>query len=469
MITADMAEAGSSGSSGASGASRTLAVDRSLLKTLLSGERFWPAEPATLAESGLGEPFVEALICKSLLVTGSASGRSIADCLGLPYTLVEPELARLRARQLLVHKGSGPLNDYRYALTEEGRRHAQGLHRECAYVGTAPVPLADYVLSVEAQAIADETIRRSDLHDAFYDISVDPRLLDLLGPAVNSGAGLFLYGAPGNGKSTLAMRLTACFGQSMWVPYAVAEGNEIIKVFDPAYHRVAQGTAHGGTADEKNFANFDRRWVRIRRPTVIVGGELTMDNLEIRHDRVANVSEAPLQVKSNGGCLLIDDFGRQRIAPADLLNRWIVPLESRHDFLTLPSGRKIQVPFQQLIIFSTNVAPEHLVDEAFLRRIPYKIEITDPPESEFHELFRLTAERFGCDYDAAAVEYLLENHYRPHRRPLRRCHARDLMLQIRNYCAYHEMPFEMLPEYFDRVADGFFTTVATRQSGPVRD
>jgi hypothetical protein len=197
---------------------------------------------------------------------------------------------------------------------------------------------------------------------------------------------------------------------------------------------------------------------------VIVGGELTLDNLEICHDPSTGISESPLQVKSNCGCLLIDDFGRQRISPADLLNRWIIPLENRHDFLTLGSGKKIQVPFEQLIIFSTNLDPADLVDEAFLRRIPYRIEVTDPGEEEFQHLFQLAAAQAGCDYDRAAVESLLETHYRPHRRPLRRCHPRDLLQQIRYFCKYHELPFEMLPEYFDRVGQGFFTTVPTRPS-----
>ena len=198
---------------------------------------------------------------------------------------------------------------------------------------------------------------------------------------------MFLYGAPGNGKSTLAKRLTMCFGQEIWIPRALLDDGQLIKLYDPAFH-------HAVESQRKSLikvAEHDRRWIKIRRPTVVVGGELTMDNLEIRHDPTSNVSEAPLQLKSNCGCLLIDDFGRQRIDPAELLNRWIVPLENHYDFLTLATGKKIQVPFEQLIIFSTNLEPEDLVDEAFLRRIPYKIEIGDPSEEEFHRLFELYA------------------------------------------------------------------------------
>ena len=207
---------------------------------------------------------------------------------------------------------------------------------------------------------------------------------------------------------------------------------------------------------------YDRRWVRVRRPTVIVGGELTLDSLEIRHDSTSNISEAPLQMKSNCGCLLIDDFGRQRVSPEQLLNRWIIPLENKHDYLTLATGKKIQVPFQQLIIFSTNLDPADLVDEAFLRRIPYRIEVQDPDEEEFHRLFQIAAEKLGCNYDPMAVDHLMEAYYRKEKRPVRRCHARDLLLQVRSYCLYRGLQFEMLPEYFDRVADSFFTRVPTR-------
>lgn len=429
--------------------------DRTLLKTLLSGERFWPTEPKSLEETGLSQPVLEALILKIFLTFGSMTGRSLAENVGLPFGLIDPELARLRSLKFLVHQGTSTFNDYRYGLTEDGRSQAQAHLRECAYVGTAPVPLMDYVISVEAQAIADETIRRRDLHDAFHDISVDSQLLDLMGPAVNSAAGLFLYGAPGNGKTTLALRLTDCFGQAMWLPRAVIEGQEIMKIFDPAYHNPSKRHSIADSSD------YDQRWVRVRRPTVIVGGELTLDSLEVRPVS-PNLSEAPLQVKSNCGCLLIDDFGRQRVAPADLLNRWIVPLESRHDYLTLGSGRKIRVPFEQLIIFSTNIDPAELVDEAFLRRIRYKIEVNDPDEAEFHHLFELGADQMNYHYSAEAVEYLLEHYYRPTNRPLRRCHPRDLMQQVRNHCLYHEMPFEMLPQYFDHVARGFFTEVQAK-------
>lgn len=426
-----------------------------LLATLLSDETFRPREPRALRETGLSLSLIESLVIKHLSLIGTASGRSVAKHICLPFGVLEDLFQDLRARQVIVHTGSAPLNDYRYTLTQQGRDRAQVAMAACAYVGPAPVPLMDYVLSVEAQTIRAESPKRSQLEKAFADISIDPALFEILGPAINSGAGLFLYGAPGNGKSTLAKRITQCFGQEIWLPHTLVEDGQLIKVYDAAYHEVVDREEDGIIM----AAEHDRRWVKIRRPTVVVGGELTMDNLEIRHDPVSNVSEAPLQLKSNCGCLLIDDFGRQRIEPAELLNRWIVPLENRFDFLTLSTGKKIQTPFEQLIIFSTNLEPKDLVDDAFLRRIPYKVEIANPSEAEFHELFKLYCKTYQCEYCEEVVEYLLQTHYRPQARPLRRCQPRDLLSQIQNYCNYNDLPMEMRPDYFDRVVKSYFTVV----------
>ena len=432
----------------------------SLLAAVLSDEGFFPSEPRSLEETGLAGSLIESLVAKHLAVIGTASGRAIADAVCLPFGILEPVYQGLRARQIIVHTGSAPLNDYYYTLTEQGRERAAAFRQACAYTGAAPVPLGDYILSVEAQTIRAEAPKRERLEKAFADISIDPNLFDSLGPAVNSGAGLFLYGAPGNGKSTLARRITVCFGQQIWLPQTLIEDSQIIKLYDAVYHEAVEGKQ----ASIVKAAAYDRRWIKIRRPTVVVGGELTIDCLEIRHDPVSNTSEAPLQMKSNCGCLLIDDFGRQRIEPAQLLNRWIIPLENRHDFLTLSTGKKIRVPFEQLIIFSTNLEPQDLVDEAFLRRIPYKIQIDDPNEDEFQHLFELYATAAGCEYRPDVVEHLMQTHYREHQVPMRRCHPRDLLGQVRNYCAYHGLPLEMRCEYFDRVVKCYFTEVMPRKA-----
>jgi predicted ATPase with chaperone activity len=416
-----------------------------------------PAAPRSLEETGLNEALVDSLICKHLATTGHESGRTIAENVCLSFAILEDRLQKLRSRQLLTHRGPAPLNDYVYALTDQGREFALRAAEACAYRGAAPVPLTDYVNSVEAQTITAEAIKRKQLEQAFRDILVNPALFARLGPAVNSGAGLFLYGAPGNGKTTLAERITLCFGQNLWVPRALIVEGEIIKFFDEAYHFPVSPSKHKILRSEAT----DRRWVLIRRPTVVVGGELTMDSLEIRHNEHTRVSEAPLQLKSNCGSLLIDDFGRQRMNHVELLNRWIVPLEKRYDYLTLASGKKIQVPFDQLIIFSTNLDPTtELKDEAFLRRIPYKVHVPDPDEGEFHRLFEITAPFVGCAYDPCAVEHLLATHYRPIKRPLRRCHPRDILMQVHNYCIYNELPMEMRPEYLDMAVSNYFTVVS---------
>ena len=433
----------------------TLDIEDSLLASLLSEENFSPTKPASIEETGLGEEFIEQLVLKYLAVFGTAKGRAVAEHVCLPFAIIEPLLGTLRTNQLVVHAGSAPFNDYYYSLTSQGRTRATGFLESCSYVGPAPVPLMDYIISVEAQSITAEAPGPEKLVEAFRGISVDPNLFESLGPAINSGAGMFLYGPPGNGKSTLAKRITLCFGQEIWIPHALYEEGQVIKLFDSAYHKEVLNDDRRVT----KCGEHDRRWVKISRPTVVVGGELTMDNLELRHDPRSNVNEAPLQMKSNCGCLLIDDFGRQRIEPRELLNRWIVPLEMRHDFLTLATGKKLQMPFDQLVIFSTNLEPSDLVDEAFLRRIPFKIEIGDPSEDEFHELFRLYAKAFGCEYRSEVVEDLLARHYRATGRKMRRCQARDLLLQIRSYCNYARRPVEFRPEYFDRAVKAYFATV----------
>jgi predicted ATPase with chaperone activity len=426
-----------------------------LLESLLGGDSYHPAEPQTLEETGLSPVVIETLMIKYLLQVGSAAGREIAAKICLPFRILEDVLLALRSRQFVQHKGQAALSDYYYALTDLGADRARAAAKGNAYVGPAPVPLDDYITSVEAQTIRAEVVRRRELEAAFADVQIDAATMDLLGPAVNSGAGLFLYGAPGNGKTTIAKRITRCFGQHLWIPQTIVEDGMMIKLFDASFHEQLR-TSESSLIKS---AGHDARWIKIRRPTVVVGGELTMDALEIRHDPVTNVSEASLQMKSNCGCLLIDDFGRQRIEPTELLNRWIVPLESRIDYLTLATGKKIQVPFEQLIIFSTNLEPSDLADDAFLRRIPYKIEIADPSIEEFRKLFESMCASQGCAFQPQAVDYLVQTHYRPHNRPLRRCQPRDLIQSMANYCAFNGTPLQLSPQLLDRVVKSYFTVV----------
>jgi predicted ATPase with chaperone activity len=418
---------------------------------------FTPKNVSTFEEAGLNHALLESLVLKFLLNLGSASGRRIAVELGLPFGAFPEFLRGLKNQQIVNYSSSTTANDYIYTLTDNGRARAKTYLEECTYVGTAPVPFDEYIESVSAQTIATEHPKEEDLRRAFADLLISERTFDMLGPAINSGRGLFLYGFPGNGKTSIAERITQCFGSSVWIPKALFIEGHLIKLFDMANHELIEDTNSGGLLDR---TEFDRRWVHIRRPTIVAGGELRMEDLEIRYDPVTKVSEAPLQLKSNLGSFLIDDFGRQRMQPVELLNRWIVPLEKRYDFLSLANGKKIRVPFDQLIIFSTNLEPKQLVDEAFLRRIPYKIHAADPSEQEFRQMIDIFAPKLGFpEVNREAVDYLINHHYKRVKRPYRCCQPRDLLLQVHNLCIYNELPLIMKPEYFDHAVTNYFTVM----------
>jgi len=419
-------------------------------------DKFVPMEPASIRAAGLTDSEVEALILKYLLSRGDCTGRDAADQIRLPFILLDPLLRQLKFDQLLVYRGSAPMNDYVYQLTDLGRERARRFMDHCTYYGAAPVSLTDYIEGVKAQSLENQHPTADDLKRAFWDILVSERMLRRLGPAINSGRGLFLYGSAGNGKTTIAERLTRSFGQFIWMPRAIGVDGEIIRLFDPVNHEECPLPPGTGLWDQ---SKIDRRWIRIRRPTIVVGGELTMDSLEVTLNRSTGISEAPLQLKSNCGTLVIDDFGRQKMSTDTLLNRWIVPLEKRFDYLNLSNGKKIQVPFDQLIIFSTNLEPKDLVDEAFLRRIPYKIEIIDPTEQEFRSLMKLMCERLGFTYDEGSINYLIETHYRKVDRRFRCCQPRDLLLQVKNYCLFRKIPPKLSNENFDLAVENYFAVM----------
>ena len=417
-------------------------------------DRPWqPNEPDSLAEAGVTEGQLEHLALKSLSALGDLSGHQIAEQHCVPFRLIEPILAGLKQAQLVAFRGSAAMNDYVYQLTDLGRETAKKLMELCSYLGSAPVTLEDYIHSVAKQTLTKKHPTVTDLQRAFSDLLVNQRMLRRLGPAVNSGRGLFLFGAPGNGKTSIAERITKAFGDTVWIPRAIGIDGEIMRIFDPGLHEEVPLEESEGIL--LNHA-IDKRWIRIRRPTIVVGGELTMEALDVIPGAGKNVSEAPLQMKSNCGTLVIDDFGRQRMTTDELLNRWIVPLEKRYDFLRMINGKKIQVPFDQLIIFSTNLEPKDLVDDAFLRRIPYKIEVPDPSEEEFRKLFEIMAPIVDLKYDQEAIDYLIDTHYKPIKRAYRCCQPRDLLLQIRNYCNYLDVPPQMCKEYFDYAVENYF-------------
>ncbi len=311
----------------------------------------------------------------------------------------------------------------------------------------------------KAQSIHQCPPSFEDIAEVFNDLVLSEDTLDAVGQAIHAGHGFFLYGDSGNGKTSIAERVSRAFGQTIWIPRTLSIDGMVIRLFDPCNHVEVAPENKDGLYDR---LRIDSRWVRIIRPTILAGGELTMDRLDIRPTAVKGVSEAPLQLKSNCGTLVIDDFGRQRMKAEELLNRWIVPLDRRYDFLNLPNGRTIQVPFDQLLIFSTNMRPEDLADEAFLRRIPYKIRALDPTPAEIKELFKREAARIGMPYSEAAVDDLIETHYRPANRTFRCCHARDLMRQIEHYCQFKKLPLEMSPQRFAVAVRGYFAVMDSR-------
>ncbi|MEZ6134899.1 MAG: AAA family ATPase [Pirellulaceae bacterium] len=417
-------------------------------------EPFIPTVPTSLQHAGVTESLAEELIMRFLLGRGEASGRAIAEQVKLPFLLIEPILNRLKYEQMTAYRGANSVNDYIHVLTDQGRDRARQHTHRTTYFGAAPVRLEDYCEAVKLQSVEGQYPRREELLHAFRDLLIDKRMLGKLGPAINSGRGMFLYGYPGNGKTSIAERITMAFGKYIWIPRSLSIDGEIMRLYDPLMHEPAEAEKGTGLLDE---SGFDGRWIRIKRPTIIAGGELTMEMLEAQMDKETNINESPLQLKSNCGVLVIDDFGRQKMRVDELLNRWIVPLEKRFDYLNMSSGKKTQVPFDQLVIFSTNLQPKDLVDDAFLRRIPYKIEVENPSEAAFRKLFEIMCPKMGLPYKQSVIEYLIETHYKPINRPFRNCHPRDLLLQVRNYCLYHDQPMDLRNEFVDFACENYFS------------
>jgi hypothetical protein len=424
--------------------------------TRTTDEPWRPREPQEMDAWGVSESLVESMMLRFLLGMGECDGRGIADQLKLPFRSVEPLLTRLKQEQQVAYRAATATNDYVYVLTESGRNAARSSARLCTYFGSCPVSLKDYIASIRYQSIEGQCPKQADLKRAFSDLLINPRMFEKLGPAISSGRGMFLFGYPGNGKTSIAERVTAAFGKYIWLPRAIEVDGAIMRVFDPMVHELAMPQEAGGLLDT---SFIDKRWVRIKRPTIVVGGELTMDMLEVQRNNETNISESPLQMKSNCGTLVIDDFGRQKMSVDQLLNRWIIPLEKRYDFLNMAHGKKVQVPFDQLVIFSTNLEPKDLVDDAFLRRIPYKIEVTNPSEADFRKLFEIMCKVTKVPYQPEPIDYLIKTHYLPVNRPFRNCQPRDLLLQVKNYCIYNEKPIELTNDNFDFAVDNYFSVM----------
>jgi len=408
-----------------------------------------PPEPGTLLDSGLPRAELESLILKVLLQRGACAGSVISDVACMPRSIVVEALDRIRNELLVTIKSSSGIHDFVYQLTESGFKRAQQYASRCNFVGPAPVQFDDYVASIYRQSLQRAPFTLAQLRRALSTMTLQPSLISQIGQALNDGRGLFLYGAPGNGKTSIAERVCSAFGQCVWIPQVITIHGELMRIYDPSCHEIVK-------SPQVDALKYDRRWVLIRRPTIIVGGELTLEYLETRFNTSAGIAEAPVQLKSNCGTLVIDDFGRQRVSSTEILNRLIVPLEKHYDFLYLASGRQIQVPFDELLVLSTNLEPKDLLDEAFLRRIPYKIEIGDPTEIQFRILVKSQAESLGFEIEPTAIDHLIEQHYRRAHRPFRFCHPRDLLRQIKNYCEVHAEAKRLTPDNFDLAVQNYF-------------
>ncbi len=416
------------------------------------------AIPRTLEHIGLPFHFLVELIAKILFISGQLRLIELSNRSKLSTNVLDSLVTFMRAEKLceaVRRGGSNTDADLIFTLTDTGRTRAAEFLSRSAYAGPTPVAVQDYCAQVDAQSVSHMHVLREDISRKFEGIVVSPAVLDKFGAAMNSGRAIFIHGPAGSGKTFLAECLSGLLKGDIWVPYAILVDGEVVQVYDPAVHHEAVSEVAQASLLDKRDAP-DPRWVHCRRPAVLTGGELTLDMLELQFDPGTRYYQAPPHLKANNGIFIIDDLGRQRCSPTELMNRWIVPLDRRMDHLALHTGHKFMVPFDVVVVFSSNFAPDQLGDGAFLRRLGYKIEIGAQTEREYERIFRQACERHGVPYSHDAFQYLLRERHEREGKPLLACYPRDLVSQVRDLARYEGRPAELNPQALDWAWANYF-------------